>query len=114
VRPGASFALGFDLQSVAGLQQAQLIASGALLETKSFDGAPRAARVDFALTTERNTWYSMIVEDVQGHKAYTDPIWIDAVDAPLINAPNGRSRAAIASRLDPTGQEPNERRGAHR
>jgi hypothetical protein len=114
VRPGASFALGFDLQSVAGLKQAQLIASGALLETKSFDGAPRESRVDFALTTERNTWYSMIVEDVQGHKAYTDPIWVDAVDAPLINAPNDRSRAAIASQLDPTGQEPNERRGAHR
>jgi hypothetical protein len=113
VRPGASFALGFDLKSVAGVKQAELIASGVVLETKSFAATPRAVRVEFALTTERSTWYSLIVEDAQGHKAYTDPIWVDAVDSPF-NAPNGRSRAAIASLLDPSGREPNEHHGARR
>jgi hypothetical protein len=90
VRPGASFTLGFDLQSVAGLKQAELIASGAMHETKSFAAAPRTVHVEFALSTQRSTWYSLIVEDVQGHKAYTDPIWVDAVDSRLVNAPNDR------------------------
>jgi hypothetical protein len=35
--------------------------------------------VDFPLSTQHSTWYSLIVADTRGRKAYTDPIWIDAV-----------------------------------
>jgi hypothetical protein len=34
------------------------------------------------LSTERSTWYSLIVEDNEGHKAYSDPIWVDAIEWP--------------------------------
>jgi hypothetical protein len=81
VKPDESFTLGFDLKSVAGVKQAELIGAGAVLKTETFPNAPREVRVDFPLTTRRPTWYALIVEDNQGHKAYTDPIWVDAVSS---------------------------------
>jgi hypothetical protein len=80
VKPGEPFTLGFDLKSVAGVKQAELIEAGTVLKTVAFHGAAPQTHVDFPLTTQRRTWYSLIVEDNQGHKAYTDPIWVDAVE----------------------------------
>ncbi len=77
VKPGGHFALGFDLESVAGLKQAQLIGGGVVIKTELLHAAPHQVHVDFPLTTPRSTWYSLIVEDVQGHKAYTDAIWVE-------------------------------------
>jgi hypothetical protein len=82
VKPGGSFSLGFDLKSVAGLKQVELIESGKVLKTQPFDAAPQQVRVDFPLTAQRSTWYSLVVEDDQGHKAYTDPIWVDVIEQP--------------------------------
>ena len=81
VKPGEPFTLGFDLKSVAGVKQAQLIGSGAVLKTESFPGASLQVHADFPLTTKRRTWYALIVEDNEGHRAYTNPIWVDAVPA---------------------------------
>ncbi|MEP6548474.1 MAG: CehA/McbA family metallohydrolase [Gammaproteobacteria bacterium] len=83
VKPGEPFVLGFDLKSVDGLKQAELIGGGSVLKTESFSGTPHEVHVDFPLATERAAWYSLIVEDKQGHKAYTDPIWVDAVASPF-------------------------------
>ena len=83
VKPGESFVLGFDLQSVAGLKQAELIGGGQVLKTETFSGTPHEIHVDFPLTTPRPAWYALIVEDGEGHKAYTDPIWVDAVASPF-------------------------------
>ena len=83
VRPGEPFTLGFDLKSVAGVKQAELIGSGVALKTESFQAPAQEVHVEFPLTTQRRTWYSLIVEDRQGHKAYTDPIWVDAVNSPF-------------------------------
>ncbi len=80
VKPGESFALGFDLQSVDGLKQAELVSGGVVVRTKTFHAAVQQAHVDFPLTAPRPTWYSLMVEDTQGHKAYTDPIWVDTVE----------------------------------
>jgi hypothetical protein len=78
VRPGESFNLGFDLKSVDGVRSVQLIGAGVVLVDRSFAG-PQETHVDFPLSTQYSTWYSLIVEDTRGHRAYTDPIWIDAV-----------------------------------
>ena len=83
VKPGEPFVLGFDLESVAGLKQAELIGGGHVLKTESFSGTPHEIHVDFPLTTPRAAWYSLIVEDSEGHKAYTDPVWVDAVASPF-------------------------------
>src|ERR1700722_7326183 len=82
VKAGERFVLGFDLKSVAGLKQVQLIGGGAALPLKSFPDAPRETHVDFPLSTQHSTWYALVVEDAQGHKAYTDPIWVEAVIFP--------------------------------
>jgi hypothetical protein len=79
VKPGEAFNLGFEFKSVDGLKSVQLIRAGALLTTRSFAGKPQTVRADFALQTQRSTWYALVVEDVRGRRAYTDPIWIDAV-----------------------------------
>jgi hypothetical protein len=92
VRPGESFTLGFDLKAVAGLRQVELIESGTVLKSQSFDATAREVQVGFPLTTERRTWYSLIVEDGQGHKAYTDPIWVDAVSSPFGAAPAAQGK----------------------
>jgi hypothetical protein len=80
VKPRESFKLGFDLQAVAGLKQVELIESGVVLKIETWAAASQQAHVDFPLSTERPTWYSLIVEDSQGHKAYSDPIWVDTVE----------------------------------
>jgi hypothetical protein len=82
VKPGEPFTLAFDLQSVPGVREVQLIGSGIVIKTKMFSAAPQRMHVDFPLSTRRATWYALIVEDTRGHKAYTDPIWVDAVERP--------------------------------
>lgn len=79
VKPGAPFVLGFDLESVAGVVKVDLIGGGGRLATRSFRAPPRQTHVDFPLSTQRATWYSLVVEDGQGHQAYTNPIWVDPV-----------------------------------
>ncbi|HEY2634755.1 MAG TPA: CehA/McbA family metallohydrolase, partial [Steroidobacteraceae bacterium] len=88
VKPGGSFTLGFDLESVAGVKQIELIGGGAVLKTESFHAVSQQVHVDFPLTTQSQTWYSLIVEDNLGHKAYTDPIWVDAVAPPNMSSAN--------------------------
>ena len=82
VKPGERFTLGFDLKSIAGVKQVELIAAGRVLKTNSYRPGTREIRVDFPLSTERSIWYSLIVEDNDGHKAYSDPIWVDALEWP--------------------------------
>jgi hypothetical protein len=91
VKPGDPFVLGFDLKSVDGLKQAELIGGGSVLKSETFAGAPREAHIDFPLSTVGATWYALIVEDARGHKAYTDPIWVDAVASPF-GAPQATER----------------------
>jgi hypothetical protein len=83
MKPGEPFSLGFDLKSVDGLKQAELIGGGVVLKTETFPNAPREVHVDFPLSTQRATWFALIVEDNQGRKAYTDPIWVDAIGSPF-------------------------------
>jgi hypothetical protein len=82
VKPNQPFSLGFDLQAVAGLKQAELIGGGTVLQTRAFRAALQQSHVDFPLAAARSSWYSLIVEDQDGHKAYTDPIWVDVVERP--------------------------------
>jgi hypothetical protein len=82
VTPGQSFALSFTLQSATGLRQARLIGAGATVATRTFADGPREARVEFPLTAQGRTWYSIEVEDTAGNHAYSNPVWIDPVMLP--------------------------------
>ena len=82
VRPGEAFTLGFDLASVEGLERADLVSGGAVVASRAFETAPLEAHADFALATAKRAWYALLVEDHAGRRAFTDPIWVDAVDWP--------------------------------
>ena len=81
--PGAPFTLGFDLKSVTGLRKVELIGDGTVVKTESF-AAPAATEVhvDFSLLAGAAHWYALRVEDSQGAKAYTNPIWVDTLKSP--------------------------------
>lgn len=68
--------LGFDLQALAGIKKVELIGGGMVVASMTFDDFPCSRRVDF-MPTDNAAWYALIVEDREGHKAYTNPIWID-------------------------------------
>jgi hypothetical protein len=74
LRPGASSALGFDLQAISGLRRVSLVSGGAVVRTLALSG--RTAHVAFPLTAEKAGWYALIVEDEKGARAYTNPIWV--------------------------------------
>jgi len=80
--PDVPFTLGFDLASVSGIRSAQLIRDGAVAETRESASLPPVTRVEFTVRASHAGWASLIVEDGAGHKAYTDPIWIDVVAQP--------------------------------
>ena len=86
VRPGLPFPLAFRLRSATGLRQAKLIGAGATVATRTFADGPREARVEFPLTAQGRTWYSIEVEDAAGNHAYSNPVWIDAVGLPQFPA----------------------------
>ena len=76
VMPGRQFTLGFDLQAADGLKRLSLISGGAVIRAIDFPPSERSAHIAFPLTADRANWYSLIVEDTGGRRAYTDPIWI--------------------------------------
>src|SRR5262249_1412995 len=76
-RAGRAPDLDFELESIAGLRQAELVGNGTVIETRLLPGARERARLKFRVSPEgRARWYQLLVEDAQGRKAYTDPIWV--------------------------------------
>jgi hypothetical protein len=82
----AGFTLSFSLKSVAGLKQCVLIGSGNVVAARPFTGQPREADVAFELAADRDSWYAVEVEDAAGDTAYSNPIWVDAVEFPGVPA----------------------------
>ncbi|MBS0364854.1 MAG: CehA/McbA family metallohydrolase [Proteobacteria bacterium] len=79
VARGAPFALDFEFQSVPGLKEVQLVGNAGVLQTRQFAGQPQRARTHFSLSTGSSCWYALVVSDTAGHKAYTNPIWVDTI-----------------------------------
>jgi hypothetical protein len=82
VKPDAPFSLGFGLKAVDGLKRVTVVGRDGPVRTYDLTAAGAETRVAFALSTATSTWFSVIVEDQQGHRAYSDPVWIEAVAAP--------------------------------
>lgn len=67
--------LGFDLQSLAGIKKVELIGDGAVAASLAFDDFARQRRVDLVPPSGLR-WYALVVEDRDGRKAYSNPVWI--------------------------------------
>jgi len=76
VAPGAPLRLSLVAAAVAGLKKLELVGDGKVVEERTFPGAPPEARVEFTRQVPGARWYALVIEDGQGHKAYTDPYWV--------------------------------------
>lgn len=79
VAKGETATLGFDLEAANGLKTIQLVGDGGeIVQKKAFDGAVEG-RAEFDVTAKNDTFYAVIVEDQDGKKAFSNPIWLDAM-----------------------------------
>lgn len=73
---GTPLQLTFDLASVAGLARVSLIERGQTMDTRELAGVSAAQDLSFWVTPEGPTWVSLVVEDVEGHLALSNPWWL--------------------------------------
>jgi hypothetical protein len=71
--------LAYEVQSVVGLQTVQLIERGRVIDELHFENSKfdsTAKNIEFKVSPEANTWYSLVVSDIAGNYAYTNPLWV--------------------------------------
>ncbi|MCZ6912800.1 MAG: CehA/McbA family metallohydrolase, partial [Proteobacteria bacterium] len=73
---GDRLALTFSVEAVSGLRSVQLIERGSEIEALSFDGVVKPVPVEFSVSPNADTWYSLVIEDMNGRFAYTNPVWV--------------------------------------
>jgi hypothetical protein len=73
---GDKLLLAYSIQAVSGLRSVQLVERGSEIEALSFDGVSQAVPVEFSVSPEADTWYSLVIEDANGKFAYTNPVWV--------------------------------------
>jgi hypothetical protein len=73
---GAELVLKYTVHAVSGLRSVQLIERGSEVEVLAFDGSGNPAPVRFSVTPETDTWYSLVIEDMNGRFAYSNPLWV--------------------------------------
>jgi hypothetical protein len=67
----------FDLLSVNGLKSVQLISSEGVISEQSLSGDKASVVFD---VPQKSGWVSLVVEDKQANKAFSNPIWLKMVD----------------------------------
>jgi len=73
---GETLDLKFSLQAVTGLKSVQLIERGTAIDGQEMAGEGGPVQVEFGVKPETDTWYSLVVEDIDGRIAYTNPVWV--------------------------------------
>ncbi|MDH3546906.1 MAG: hypothetical protein OEN22_07385, partial [Gammaproteobacteria bacterium] len=77
---GDKLSLAYSVQAVSGLRAVKLIERGSETETLAFAGTNVLVPVTFSVQPESNTWYSLVIEDMSGKFAYTNPVWVLVTD----------------------------------
>ena len=69
--------LPFSLRvnAVDGLKSVTALKQGEAVQTRTFKEGTTTAVAHFNLKTTAKTWFSFIIEDQDGHRAVTNPIW---------------------------------------
>ena len=69
--------LPFNLRvnAVDGLKSVTALKQGKAVQTRTFKEGTETAVAHFKLKTTAKTWFSFIIEDQDGHRAVTNPIW---------------------------------------
>ena len=66
---------GLRLSSVDGLKSITVLKQGEVAQTKTFKEGTTSTNAYFVFRTTEKTWFSFIIEDQDGHRAVTNPIW---------------------------------------
>ena len=74
---GTPLPLTWRLQAVNGLRRVELVERGDVIETRELVGEPEDVQsLAFAPVPRHDTWYSLVLHDATGRKAWTNPLWI--------------------------------------
>lgn len=73
---GETLDLKFSVQAVTGLKLVQLIERGHEIAARNMAGEGDPVEINFTVNPETDTWYSLVVEDIDGKIAYTNPVWV--------------------------------------
>ena len=76
ITSGEPLELRADLASVTGLARISLIEQGAIRETRELGGATEATGVVFSPAPDGDTWFALVVEDLSGRQALSNPWWV--------------------------------------
>ena len=77
---GDSLALNYSIHAVMGLKSVILIEHGKEIDARAFDGVDTVVAVEFSVSPESNSWYSLVIEDNDGKFAYTNPVWVTVTE----------------------------------
>ena len=70
--------LEFDLVSVNGLKSVTLLGNKGVISEQTLSGEKQNIRFE---VPDQDGWLSLVVEDAQENKAYSNPIWLKSVSA---------------------------------
>ncbi|MDA0705685.1 MAG: CehA/McbA family metallohydrolase [Proteobacteria bacterium] len=73
---GTELSLAYTVHAVSGLRSVRLIEHSTEIQSMSFEQPKEPVAVDFIVSPGADTWYSLIIEDMQGRFAYTNPVWV--------------------------------------
>lgn len=74
----------FGLKSVNGLNKAVIYQNGEAVKTMDFENTPNTAEVSHDLAATGDGWMAIVVEDAEGRKAYSNPVWINITQNPKL------------------------------
>jgi hypothetical protein len=73
---GETLDLEYSVQAVTGLKSVKMIERGREIYELSMAGEANPVAVSFTVNPAEDTWYSLVVEDIGGKIAYTNPVWV--------------------------------------
>ena len=73
---GEALDLRYSVQAVSGLKSVKLIGQGSEIEEREMSDEVTRVDVEFSVNPDVDTWYSLVVEDINGKFAYTNPVWV--------------------------------------
>jgi len=79
-KKGKHLDLNFEIKSVDKLKEVRLFSNTGQIVGKMTwdkDTAPVTKKVTFKVEPNKNTWYALEVDDLDGSRAWTNPIWVD-------------------------------------
>lgn len=75
---GATLTLKYGVSAVDGIKEVRLISrTGKLIDKKTWEtDGPVNEEISFEVKPEEDTWYALEVDDMDGSKAWTNPVWV--------------------------------------